>query len=163
MSDILVSIGAAAALGRTAGRRAAWVSRGILVIMAAAAMAAGFLAAGAEDAARAAADADLTRLLRAMAALKFVMALAAVGAVFWRLGSPAGPAWLGAYAVSCGALFAGPGLIWGMAHLGMGALLLHGGLAATIILLWRDPVVGRRLEAAVATRRAALRAAGGSR
>jgi hypothetical protein len=139
------------------------MARLLLLAVVVAAVASGFLATGVGETARAVADADMTRLLRAMAALKFVMALAAAGAVFWRLGSPAGPAWLAAYAVSCGAMFAGPGLIWGMAHLGMGALLLHGGLAATIILLWRDPVVGRRLEAAVARRRAALRAAGGSR
>jgi hypothetical protein len=52
---------------------------------------------------------------------------------------------------------AGPVLIWGMVQVGAGALLLHAGLLASLLLLWRDPVVGARLAALVAKRRAALR------
>jgi hypothetical protein len=48
---------------------------------------------------------------------------------------------------------AGPGLIWGMAHIGLGAILLHGGLFATIILFWRDPAVGAQLARIVDRRR----------
>ncbi len=55
---------------------------------------------------------------------------------------------------------AGPVLIWDMAHIRSGALLLHAGLLAGGLLLWRDPVVGARLGAIVARRRAMLRARG---
>jgi hypothetical protein len=55
---------------------------------------------------------------------------------------------------------AGPVLIWDMAHVGIGAALLHGGLLAMVLLLWRDAAVGARLSAIIATRRAALRQAG---
>ncbi len=106
------------------------------------------------------ADGDLTRLLRAMAVLKAVMAAGATAAVFWRLGAAAPWPWLAAYLATCAAMVAGPGVIWGMAHVGLGALLLHGGLLAAILLLWRDPAVGARLSALVASRRAALRARG---
>ena len=99
---------------------------------------------------------DWAHLLRAMAALKTLMAVAAAAAVVWRLASPAKPAWLAAYSLAGTAMMAGPGLIWGLAHISLGALLLHAGLAATLVLLWRDPQVGTRLAALVRARRAAL-------
>ncbi len=55
---------------------------------------------------------------------------------------------------------AGPVLIWEMAHVRLGALLLHGGFLAGALLLWRDPTVGARLGDMVARRRATLRARG---
>lgn len=100
---------------------------------------------------------DWSNLLRAMAGLKTLMAVGAAAAVFWRLGAPAKPAWLFAYALAGMAMMAGPGLIWELAHIGSGALLLHAGLAATSVLLWHDPQVGTRLAALVHARRAALR------
>jgi hypothetical protein len=103
-----------------------------------------------------AAGPDLARLLRAMAALKVLMAAPLVAAVGWRLGTmiSAGP--LLAYAAACAAMAAGPGLIWSLAEVKLGALLLHGGLLGTAVLLWRDPTVRERLSAAVAARRTVL-------
>ncbi len=101
------------------------------------------------------AGADLTRLLRAMAAMKAGMAVAAAAAVLWRMGSPASPGRLAAYATACATMAAGPGLIWDMARLEAGAILLHAGLLATIVMIWRDPTVSARLAAALAARRAA--------
>jgi hypothetical protein len=141
------------------GRRSVVAARVLFLVVIAAASVIGFLATSPDDVARATADADLTRLLRAMTGLKLMMAAIASGAVLWRLGSPATPAWLCAYAVAGGAMFGGPGLIWGMAHVAIGAFLLHAGLLATIVLVWRDPVVGRRLEALIAARRSSLRRA----
>ena len=110
-----------------------------------------------QEIARAVAQAgpDWAHLLRAMAALKSMMAVAAAAAVVWRLASPAKPVWLALYSLAGMAMMAGPGLIWGLAHIGLGALLLHAGLAATLALLWRDPRVGTRLAALVRARRAA--------
>jgi hypothetical protein len=45
---------------------------------------------------------------------------------------------------------AGPGVIWAMVHVGLGALLLHGGLFATILLLWRDKATAGRMAAILA-------------
>ena len=101
------------------------------------------------------AGADWVRLLRAMAVLKVVFAAGATAAVLWRLGGAVWAPWWVAYAVACGAVWAGPGLIWGLAHIGLGALLLHGGLAVTVVLLWRDPAVAARLAELVARRRGA--------
>ncbi len=39
----------------------------------------------------------------------------------------------------------------GPVFLGLGALLLHGGLAGTIVLLWFDPAVSGRLATMVAS------------
>jgi len=132
---------------------------GFLLVVCAA-IAAGFVTTGADATAAAIArdGADLTRLMRFMAGLKAMIAVGATAAVFWRMGTAITPPWFGAYALTTAAMAAGPGLIWGMAHVGVGALLLHGGLFATILLLWRDPAVARRLGALVAARRAALKA-----
>lgn len=102
------------------------------------------------------AGSELTRLLRCMAVLKAGMAAAALAAVWWRLALPAGAGWTVAYLAAGAAASAGPVLIWGMAHLGLGALLLHAGLFAMLVLLWRDPAVAAELGAMVAERRRAL-------
>lgn len=91
------------------------------------------------------AGADLARLLRFMAVIKAAMALGALAAIWWRLGLAASSVRLSVYLATAAAMGAGPGLIWAMAHVAWGALLLHGGLFAALILLWRDPAVGTRL------------------
>jgi hypothetical protein len=97
--------------------------------------------------------AELTCLMRFMAAVKLVIAIAGAAAVLWRLGVAISLPYYTAYAVTCAAMAAGPGLIWGMAHVGLGAVLLHGGLVGTIVLVWRDPAVAARLADMVAARR----------
>jgi hypothetical protein len=95
-----------------------------------------------------------------MAVLKLLFAGAATAAVMWRLGAPiSATRWIG-YAFAAGAAWAGPGLIWGLAHIALGALLLHGGLIATAMLVWRDPATRARLSEIIARRQAALRARG---
>lgn len=88
-----------------------------------------------------------------MAAIKGGIAIAGSAVVLWRLGAAISPPWLAAYAITCASMALGPGLIWSMSHVVLGALLLHGGLFATMILLWRDPAVGARLADMVAARR----------
>ena len=84
-----------------------------------------------------------------MALLKAMMALALLAVVVWRLAAPITSIWLVAYSVASSAMFSGPGLIWDMDHVGVGALLLHGGLLATGVLLWRDRATTGLLEKAV--------------
>lgn len=98
---------------------------------------------------------DWARLLRGMAALKALMAVAAAAAVFWRIGAPTGTARLAAYVAAGAIMMVGPGLIWGLWHIALGAALLHAGLLATLLLLWRDPHVGARLALLVEARRKA--------
>ena len=134
-------------------------ARALLALVIAASFAVGLLATGTEASASAIAldGADLTRLLRAMALLKALIAVGMVAAVMWRLGSPVTLAWWAAYALACGGAAAGPGLIWRMAYVGEGALTLHAGLLAGLILLWRDPAVSARLTMMVDAWRAKLR------
>lgn len=103
--------------------------------------AAGFLATTDAAAARAVLDAgaELTRLLRAMALLKVLLLVGAAWFVDWRLRFPVHPALAGGYLAGLAAMTAGPGLIWGMAHVLLGAVLLHSGLAVVLLLVWRDP------------------------
>jgi len=135
----------------------ATIARGALLLLVAAGAVAGMVATGGDASAQAMADsgADLTRLLRAMAAIKALMAAGAVAAVLWRLGAAMTLPWFAAYALAAIGMAAGPGLIWGMAHVVAGAALLHAGLIAAIVLLWRDPAVGQCLAVLVAARRAA--------
>jgi hypothetical protein len=131
------------------------VARGIFILAIAAGAVCGAAATGMAETQHAVAreGADWANLLRAMAALKILMEAGASAGVLWRLGSPVGPMWLAAYAAAGAIMAAGPGLIWGLVHVALGALLLHAGLVATIILLWRDKAVGARLAALVAARR----------
>ncbi len=144
-----------------AARAPGWSSsaaRAAVLLVALAAAAAGFMATDSPTVARTVAlDPDLAWLLRAMAVLKMAAAAAATAGIAWRLGTTATPAWLAGYALALAAAWAGPGLIWDMAHLRLGALLLHGGLAGALVLLWRDPVAGARLGAIIEARRHALR------
>ena len=110
--------------------RSGWIAgRAVLggAIVAGAALAG--LATSAEEAARAAqaAGPELTRLLQAMAGLKLIFAGGLLAFTYWRL-AVAAPTWrLACYATAGAAMAAGPVLIWEMAHVGLGALLLHSG------------------------------------
>ncbi len=111
----------------------------------------------AAEAARAAGP-ELARLLRAMAALKVVLAAPVAAAVVWRLATPVSPWRLATYGLAGGAMAAGPGLIWSLSHVALGALLLHAGLFGALVLLWRDGAVRTRLAAAIAARRSVIAA-----
>lgn len=102
-------------------------------------------------------EAELTQLLRAMAVLKLFFVAAATGAILWRLQAPIAGPMLAAYALTCTAMAAGPGMIWYLAHLGPASLLLHGGVAVSALLLWREGVVAELLEGVIARRRAEIR------
>ena len=132
-----------AARSEPAARPAATLAvryRGALVVAVLLSAALAYLATPAADAAHAVAAAgpELTRLLRLMALVKLAMAAAALGLVGWRLGHPARPALAWAYVAGCTLMAAGPGLIWTMAHVALGAALLHGGLLLLILLGWAD-------------------------
>jgi hypothetical protein len=135
--------------------------RAVLAAAIAAGVALAMLAtpAPAPEAARAAqaAGPELTRLLRAMAGLKLLFAAGLLAATYWRLAVPAAPWRLAGYAAAGAAMVAGPVLIWDMAHIRLGALLLHGGLIANLLLLWQDPAVGARLAAIITKRRKVIR------
>jgi len=130
------------------------LARGILLMVIAVAVAASAVAAAApaSSVAVAHAGAELTRLLRFMAVLKAAIAATAAAVLFWRLGAAITLPWFTAYAAACAAMAAGPGVIWAMVHVGLGAVLLHGGLLAVILLLWRDPGTAGRLQAILARR-----------
>ena len=151
----MIAIGQSAPLTRERLLLSPGVARTILLLLVTACIVWGLLVddTAASSQAITAAGPDLTRLLRMMAVLKGGIAVAASAAVLWRLGAVVTPGRLAAYAVSCGAMAAGPMLIWSMAHVVAGAVLLHGGLATAIVLVWRDPAVVDQLAALSAARR----------
>lgn len=130
----------------------ALVARALLLVVSLLAFACAMLATDSATTTRAIASAggDWANLLRAMAGLKLLFAGAAEAVVLWRLGAPISVTrWVG-YALAAGAMWAGPALIWGLAHIALGALLLHSGLIATAVLVWRDPATHARLSEIVA-------------
>jgi hypothetical protein len=126
-----------------------------LVLLTGIALIAGFALTGHDAAQQAIGQAgpDLTRLLRAMALLKAGIAAGLVAAILWRLSAAIGAVWFAAYAAATAAMASGPALIWDMAHVIAGAVLLHTGLLAAVVLLWRDPVTSNLLADAIAARR----------
>ncbi len=136
------------------------IARSLLLAVIAVASAGGVLVTDGAATARmiASAGEDWANLLRAMAALKLLFAGAASAVVLWRLGAPISATRWSAYALAAGAAWAGPGLVWGLAHIVLGSLLLHGGLIAMALLIWRDPAAIARLSEIIARRRAAPRA-----
>ncbi|MGD0723499.1 MAG: hypothetical protein ABR970_20900 [Roseiarcus sp.] len=139
-----------------------FIARMLLLAVVALAAAGGMLATDNAATAQAIASAggDWANLLRAMAALKLLVAGAGAAAVLWRLGAPISATLWGGYALAAAAAWAGPGLIWGLSHILLGALLLHGGLIATAVLVWRDPATRARLSEIIARRRGASRTRG---
>jgi hypothetical protein len=84
------------------------------------------------------ADPALARLLRGMALIKGLIAIAVVAAVFWRLAWPISKTVSAAYLVSSWTIAGSTMLIWQLSHIVPAALLFH--LAALSLLLvgWRE-------------------------
>jgi len=120
--------------------------RAILFAVVAVAAVAGFVATGQDSSRRAveAAGPELAHLLRMMAGLKVLLALGAVALIDWRLRLPVGPRIASAYLVGAGLVAVGPGLLWGMSHVILGAVLLHGGFALLLALGCTDGGVRSR-------------------
>ena len=91
------------------------------------------------------ADPDLGRLLRGMALIKAVIALAAVVAVTWRLGWPASNRATGAYVLGAWLVTGSSMLIWQLSFIPAAAIAFHVGAFAIVIAAWRDDKVGQRL------------------
>lgn len=83
-------------------------------------------------------DPELALLLRFMAVVKAAMAAGAAVLVGWRLGGAVRPVIGLGYVAGVSGMAAGAGLIWQLGHIGAGALLVHGGLAALAGLAWLD-------------------------
>jgi hypothetical protein len=95
---------------------------------------------------------DLVRLLRFMVAIKSLLFIGAASAVVWRLKSGISIARFGAYCCLTGMMAVGLCEMWQIKHVGLGALMLHGGLVTSTLLLWQDPSLHQRLAMAVSRR-----------
>jgi len=83
-------------------------------------------------------DAQLVPLLRFMAVIKGAMAVGAAALAQWRLQGEAGP-WLKWSLLGATALMmVAPGVIWGLNHIVLGALLFHAGLVVFLVAAARD-------------------------
>jgi hypothetical protein len=156
MARILANSFGPVSIARATPPTARIVFAGVVVM----ALAAGWLATpdAQAQAAATAAGADLARLLRAMAAIKALMAVAAAGAIDWRLRHAVTAPFLAAYLVAGACLAMGPGLIMRLDHVVAGAVLFHAGLALLLVAGARDTGTARALD--LAWRRRIARRAG---
>jgi hypothetical protein len=84
------------------------------------------------------ADPALGRLLRGMALIKGMIAIAVVGAVFWRLAWPLSRTTGAAYLVSSWALAGSTMLIWQLSYIVPAALLFHVAALSLLLVSWRE-------------------------
>lgn len=87
----------------------------------------------------AAADPDLVRVIRFMAAMKGVFAVVAFAASLWRLGRPAGSWRRPVYVAAPPAMAAGALALWAFHTPGLAAGVLHLGLFAMVAAALTDP------------------------
>jgi hypothetical protein len=136
----LAAVVSAAAAGQ--GRPVVWRTspwQPALLIVACAAAGGGWLLAGnPAQSSLLAGDAELAMLLRFMAAVKAAIALAVLGVTAWRLGHPASAAVGLLYVAAVALMSAAPGVIWQLAHVGIGAGLFHAGLLLLLGALVAD-------------------------
>jgi hypothetical protein len=83
-------------------------------------------------------DAELVPLLCFMAVIKGAMALGAAALAQWRLRRVASAWVVWALVGSTGLMMSAPGLIWGLTHLVIGAVLFHAGLLVFLVAAARD-------------------------
>jgi hypothetical protein len=84
------------------------------------------------------ADPALARLLRGMALIKGMIAIAAVGAVFWRLAWPVSKIGAAAYLISSWAIAGSTMLIWQLSYIVPAALLFHAAALSLLLVSWRE-------------------------
>lgn len=106
--------------------------RAALALVCAGAAAGAYIAG--DPSARLAADPDLATLLRGMAALKALIALAAAAAIWWRLALPISAGAASAYVAGAGVLVAGAVSIWQLSFIGAVAIGFHAALLGLALL-----------------------------
>jgi hypothetical protein len=84
------------------------------------------------------ADPALARLLRGMAVIKALIATAAAGAVFWRVGLPIAAKYAACYIISVWVMAGSATLIWQLSFLLPAAVLFHIGALSMLLVGWRD-------------------------
>jgi len=83
-------------------------------------------------------DLALAHVLRAMAVIKGMVALAAVGAVLWRFGWPVSKPIAFGYVVGSSVLAGSTMLIWQLSFIPLAAVLFHVAAASMLIIGWRE-------------------------
>ncbi len=84
------------------------------------------------------ADPALARLLRGMALIKGMIAIAAVGAVFWRLAWPVSKIGAATYLISSWALAGATMLVWQLSYIVPAALVFHAAALSLLLISWRE-------------------------
>ena len=84
------------------------------------------------------ADPALARLLRGMALIKGMIAIAVVGAVFWRLAWPVSRTAGAAYLFCSWAVVGSTMLIWQLSYIVPAALLFHVAALSLLLVSWRE-------------------------
>lgn len=119
------------------------IRRGALVALSVAAVAGAF--AIGDPAVVQRADPALANLLRGMAALKALLALAAFAVVWWRFGRATPVRAAAGYATGVAAMAAGAALIWQLSFIAQTAAVFHVAMLGLCLLALKDDGVARAL------------------
>ena len=84
------------------------------------------------------ADPALARLLRGMALIKGVIALAVVAAVWWRVGRPVSKPVATGYLLGSWMLVGSTTLIWQLSWILLAAFLFHASALSMLLISWRE-------------------------
>jgi len=84
------------------------------------------------------ADPALARLLRGMAVIKGLLALGAVGIVYWRLASPVSKFGAMLYIAGASLLAGSTMLIWQLSYIVAAAVVFHLAALSLLVFGWRD-------------------------
>jgi hypothetical protein len=84
-------------------------------------------------------DVELAQLLRGMGAIKALLTLGALAAIWWRLGRPVSRPQASAYLVGGWSLVLANALIWELTAIGAASALYHMATLGLLVLAWRDP------------------------
>lgn len=84
------------------------------------------------------ADPALSRLLRGMALIKGVIAIAIVAAVWWRFGRPVFRSATAGYLLGSWILMGSTALIWQLSWIPLAAILFHAAALSMLFVSWRE-------------------------
>ncbi len=132
----LMPMHAARRLAFVAPSSAVWWLRGALIL--GCGMAIGIAAWVGDPGGYLQADPALATLLRAMALIKGMIAIAAAGAVFWRLAWPMSRFAAASYLVGCWVIAGSTMLIWQLSDIVLAAVLFHSAALSLLWVSWRE-------------------------
>jgi hypothetical protein len=132
------SIVGGASVPADAGRRSLPIWQLRTALMAGCAIAIGIVGLLSDPSGFTRADPDLARLMRGMALIKGVIAIAIVATIWWRFGCPVFKSVAAGYLLGSWILVGSTTLIWQLWWIPLAAILFHAAALSMLFVSWRE-------------------------